>query len=538
MDEKQADNLNPAGSGVGRRDLMKMGVGAVVAAVTPVAAPAQDEAPKAKPVGGMAVLPYTGTGWKSDGSRAYHNGPMDATSKRIVEFVNSYSEASLTEPVIHAVNRLSLDSIASLIAGFELVPARIGARLSRSIRSDLKSTVLGYGISTSPEMAGFVNGCMLRNAEFNDQGPGAHLSDILAGIWAIGEALHCTGPQVMAASVIGYELTGVLGEAHRSIDGPAYTAGWDSPYETVGVALAAGKLMGLNEDLLANALSLSLVPHMPMSVTHIGHLSHWKGCHSSEAAKCGVWAALLAREGMTGPAMPFEARNGMFDHTGPFKELKLPMEPGGRMVVQMTSAKRTPTEASSQATLELMPQIRAFTKPEEIEWIHHEMPFFAWQEIGDPPKWDPVNRETADHSMPYMIARSIMDGPLYLDSFVPEKFLDPAVRELMAKITIRPNMEWTGNAPAHITIHKKNGEERSWDTMGGVRHFGNGDFNTLMTDDEINAKYDRVCAYRHVDDKQRDHARSLWWNLKDVKDFAEPMQALAKFGKPEPLEKI
>src|SRR5262249_31718237 len=160
---------------------------------------------------------------------------------------------------------------------------------------------------------------------------------------------------------------------------------------------------------------LALVPHMPMSVTHVGVLSHWKGCHSSEAVKCAVWACLLAREGMTGPAQPFEARNGLFDHLGAYKKFNLPMSSDGRLVVEKMDFKRTPSEGSSQAILEVIPQFKAWTKPEDVTSIEIEMAFGGWQEIADPPKWDPRNRETADHSLPYMVARALMDGEIYLD---------------------------------------------------------------------------------------------------------------------------
>jgi 2-methylcitrate dehydratase len=509
---------------------MKMGAGVVMMALNSRSASAQEPAPQP-----VVVVPHTEAGWKNDASRASGNGAMDNTTGQIVRFVSSFSESNLTDPVLHALSRIMVDSIAALISGFESEPARISARLARTIRSDLKSTVLGYGVTTSPELAAFANGCMLRHADFNDFGPGLHPSNILSGILAVGEALHSTGLQVLTAVTLGYELAGALGEASTVVDGPAYTGGWDSPFEGPAVAMAVGKLMGLNEDRLANALSLALVPHMPMYVTVWGELSHWKGCHSPEAVKCAVWAALLAREGMTGPAQPFEARNGLFDHIGPFKDLRLPMSSDGQMVVQMVGSKRIPADAVAQAILELIPQIRAWTKVEDIVSIQYEMPFFQWQAVADPPKWDPQNRETADHSMPYMIARCLLDGELYLDSFTPEKFRDPAVRLLMEKITVRPNPGWTGSAPARITVRTKSGAERSWDSMGGRRHFGRGEFNTPMSGEEITAKFNRVCGFMHVADEQRDRARALWSNLQAVQDIAEPIRALAKFGQPLPL---
>ena len=100
---------------------------------------------------------------------------------------------------------------------------------------------------------------------------------------------------------------------------------------------------------------------------------------------------------------------------------------------------------SLSSSLEILTRARA-SSPSEIESIRYEMPFSGWQEIADPPKFDPRNRETADHSMPYMLARGLLDGDIYLDAFTKEKFMDPAARDLMAKMTFYPQPDWTGNA--------------------------------------------------------------------------------------------
>jgi 2-methylcitrate dehydratase len=289
------------------------------------------------------------------------------------------------------------------------------------------------------------------------------------------------------------------------------------------VAMGVGKLLGLNEDLLANALSLALVPHLPIFVTHAGVLSMWKGCHDAEAVRCGLWAALLAREGMTGPCQPFEGRGGMCDHIGPFKELRLPASPDG-MLVQRIDRKRTPTEGNTQTILEVIPSIREWTKVDDIASIQIEMSHHAWQEIADPAKWDPRNRETADHSMPYTIAVALMDGEVYLDSFTPKRFLDPALRRLMEKITTRPNLDFSGPR-ARITVRTKTGGELTKDTLP----------ERQLSHEEIIPKFNRICAFMSVTDDQRDRARAAWSNLRAVRDIAEPIRVLAHFGRPLPL---
>lgn len=532
------DEIRPPVTTFARRDLMKLGAGAVMTALAAPRASAESPSPAVPP-------PFTHAGWKNDANRSSGNGPVDDTTRQIVEYTTSFSESQLTDPIVHALGRIMIDSIASLISGFESEPARICARLARSVQSrELRSTVLGYGVTTSPEMATFANGCMLRHTDFNDLGPGGHASDTLSAILAVGEALHCAGREVLVAVTLAYEILGALasasdrantkGKGDPRFSGDYYQGGWDGPFNGVAIAMALGKLLGLNEDQLANALSLALVPHMPMRVSRVGHLSHWKGCHSSESSKSAVWATLLAREGMTGPPHPFEGRDGLFDHVGPF-ELRLPMSSDGRMVVQMMGFKRTPSEGSSQAILEVIPQIRAWTEVEDIASIQHEMPYFGWQEIADPPKWDPRNHETADHSLPYLIARALIDGEIYLDSFTPQKVHDPTVRQLMAKITVRPNVDWRGNSPARITVRTKAGAEKSWDSMGGLRIARSGQIDTPMSDEEIDAKFDRVCSFMSVANEQRDQARAEWANLGAVGDIAGPMRTLANFGRPLPL---
>ncbi len=513
------DEVGPPMTDRGRRDVMKMGVGAAIAMLNAQRGSAQ------VPASRLGIV--TQTDGKNDAYRSSGNGTMDDTTRQIVRYVNSISESILTGPVIDALGNIMVDAMAALIAGFESEPARICARLARSTQSDLKSTVLGYGVTTSPELAAFANGCMLRYADFNDEaltGGAGHGSDIISGILAIGEAFHSTGTQVLVAVALGYEIIGALADARPGI-------GWDSWYEGPAAAMAVGKLLGLNEDQLANALSLALVPHMPMSVRG-DHFSHWKGCHSSEAVRCAVWANLLVREGMTGPSQPFEAKHGLFDHNVPFrKELRLPEAgPDGLMSVQRVGFKRFPAVDSAQSILEVIPQIRAWTGVDDIESIHVEVPLDVVQGSADLAKWDPRNAETADHSQPYIIARALIDGEIYLDSFAPEKFKDPGARRLMEKITIAPNPNFnTGDA---LLTVRRGGEPP-------VRQFtaphGAGTFETPMSHEDVIAKFNRVCAFRSVAEAQRDRAREAWSNLKAVGDIAEPMRALANFGRPLPL---
>ena len=137
-----------------------------------------------------------------------------------------------------------------------------------------------------------------------------------------------------------------------------------------------------------------------------------------------------------------------------------------------------------------------------------------------------------------MLARSLIDGqPIYLDAFKAEKypFRDPAVKALIDRITLSPVKGWGGLGTGRVTIRKKSGETKYWDTYEGSRNPDLTEYRTLMSEQDIVDKFNRACDYKQVSRAQRDQAYAQWSNLMTVKDVAEPMRTLAKFGNPAAL---
>jgi 2-methylcitrate dehydratase PrpD len=130
-----------------------------------------------------------------------------------------------------------------------------------------------------------------------------------------------------------------------------------------------------------------------------------------------------------------------------------------------------------------------------------------------------------------VIARALIDGEIYLDSFSREKFMEPEVRRLMAITTVRPNSGSEAGltlvGTTRITVRTKTGGEL-------VKEIALNS-NTPMTHPEIVAKFNRVCSFRQVTNAQRDRCQQQWLNLPAVQDIAEPLHTLANFGQPSPL---
>jgi 2-methylcitrate dehydratase len=127
----------------------------------------------------------------------------------------------------------------------------------------------------------------------------------------------------------------------------------------------------------------------------------------------------------------------------------------------------------------------------------------------EPEKWDPQPRETADHSIPYLVAVAFHDGAVTSASFTPERVRDPALRPLIAKMTIDEDKDFTqrfpqeGNCRTEVT------------TISGQRlvahtAYPKGHQRHPLSDAELEAKFRRL-AEAVLTEQQRSTALELLW---------------------------
>ena len=171
---------------------------------------------------------------------------------------------------------------------------------------------------SSVEWATFVNGLLIRYLDYNDTYLSlepAHPSDNLAAVLAVGEAVRASGPEMIVAAVLAYEIQCRLCDASS-----LRKNGFDHvTYGAISSALAACKLMKLDVTKTTHAVGLAGVCNTALRQTRSGELSMWKGCAFANAARNAVFAAQLAADGMTGPAPIFEGDLGFMKLlTGPF----------------------------------------------------------------------------------------------------------------------------------------------------------------------------------------------------------------------------
>jgi 2-methylcitrate dehydratase len=444
---------------------------------------------------------------------------MDHTTDKLAGYVASLSYADLTPTAIHATKRLLIDALGCAIGGYHSTPSHIARRIASQVVGIPPARLWGSGHPTSIELATFANSVMVRYLDYNDTytslGEG-HPSDMIPAVLAVGEAFHVGGKDLLLSVVAAYELFTALADVVS-----LRPKRWDHGYFVVfGSAAGSGKLLRLTKEQMGNALAIASAPNVPTRQTRSGELSMWKGCATAASAMAGVFAAMLAREGLTGPTEAFEGRHGVQEQvTGPFELLPLGAN-GQTFGVERTTIKIFPTENHSQVPLKLILKLRRKISPEDIDRITVETYHRAYSEIGsEPQKWDPKTRETADHSLPYMLAAALRDGSVTIDTFNQENILDQSLRPLMNRIRVIENPAFTCQFPdimtTKIEVMTKTGQR--YEETGSMH--ARGRILNPMTDDQVEEKFRTLCN-RSFTEEQLQAILNAIWSLEDIQDVS------------------
>jgi 2-methylcitrate dehydratase len=386
-----------------------------------------------------------------------------------------------------------LDSIGTALGAWTSGPARVTREAATAVSMSDGANLLGSKHRTTPDLATFSNGALVRYLDFNDTYLSlepAHPSDNIPAALAVGQVCGATGKDVILAIALGYELQCRLCDAAS-----LRSHGWDHVcYGALSTALLAGKLYKLDTERMVHALGIAGVCNFATRQTRTGQISMWKACAFSNAARNGVFAADLARRGMTGPNEIFEGPKGLFKMiTGPF-EPKWADGPEDWMI-NRTYIKFWPAEYHSQSAIDAALQLRPEVgDPAKIESILIESFEAAVSIIGsEPEKWRPTSRETADHSMGYCVARALLDGDVTRQSFADDKIRDPRGLTLLDKTKIvetdECNAGYPKGIPNKLIIKTADGRTLSKKVDYPRGHAGN-----PMTDEEVFAKFRKLAA--------------------------------------------
>lgn len=446
---------------------------------------------------------------------------------RLADFALKTRFEDLPSAVVAEARRRLLDAFACAAGALHEPAPTIARTVAATMQGTPGAALIGGGRS-SADWAAFANGVHIRYLDCNDTYLSlepAHPSDNWAAVMAAGEHVGADGRAWIAAAAVAYEVQ------CRLCDAASIRArGWDhTTYGNLSASLAAAKLFNLDHAQTVHALGIAGTTGTALRLTRAGELSMWKGCAFAHASRNGVFAALLARQGMTGPAPLFEGDMGFWQQvSGKFAVAQLGGPTATDWMLPKTSIKFVPAEYHSQsaiaAAFELRPQVG---DPKRIRSIEIATFKTAVEIIGqDPEKWRPKTRETADHSLPYCTAVALVDGEITAAQFTPERLNDAFLLDLVSRTTVVESAELTAGYPAGIPNRVRVSLDDGI-TLEREIAFPPGHDKNPLSDEQLRVKFDGLAVPALGSEK----AAAIWDRISHLEADAKPHEVIALLGK-------
>lgn len=438
---------------------------------------------------------------------------MDPTTEYLSDYACRLTYEDLSAEAVHQVKRTLVDTLGCGAGAFDSEPPSIARRMASRVQGNPPARILGTSQETSTDLAAFANTVLIRYLDCNDayaaRGTG-HPSDMIPGVLAVSGGHRANGRAVITAIAAAYEVFCRLADE-------VPLKGWDQGmFAAIGATCGTGMILGLDRKAMGNAISIAITTGVPLGVTRIGELSMWKGCATAAAVRIGVFAAELAAEGMTGPGEPFQGRNGLWQHLG-VEAPKWEGFGGGAKPFRITgtSFKAYPSVIHTQGPIGQVLELRQQVATAEIDSVHVATYGEAVRRTAtEAEKWNPETRETADHSIPYLVAAAFQDGDVTPATFAPSRIQDPALRQLIKKLTVVEEPEFTRRYPAEsctrIEVTTTDGRRVAAETSHPKGHYRN-----PLTDGEVEGKF-RGLASGVLGAEGCDRVLREVWNLENA----------------------
>lgn len=378
----------------------------------------------------------------------------ESISRIMARRVLSTKYEDLPTEVIHQAKRVLLDAVTNCLGGCSSDASVMAERMLRKLGGVSESTIIGSGIKLPCAHTAIINGTMLRYLDFMDTyavpaspaPSGAHPCENIPGILAVAESAGTPAKDVITAIVLAYDLTARFCAAFATL--PLHIKGWH--HSTFGQYISpfiAGKLLGLDENQLVNAVGISGAHNMTLEIIDAPgeEYNMTKNIVYPFASASGIQAALLAREGFTGPEKVIEGAHGFVQTTvdGKCDVMKLTEYRTGYAVMDIIM-KAHPvnilTAGVVDCTLSLVKD--NLIRPQDIKQIRVQVSEETEAHTNDPVKRHPKNKESADHSTPFIVAMAIIEKEFTPSQYSPKWYADSFVNDLIDKVKMQANPEF------------------------------------------------------------------------------------------------
>ena len=440
-------------------------------------------------------------------------------TKRIAEYICTTGLEDFPPDAIDAAKAAITDCMGCALAGSREPLADVLCDYVTGLGGLPSATVIGRGFKTTALEAALVNGAMSHALDYDDvtyitkTHPSAHL---IPGALPLAEEVGADGSELLLSYLLGFEVACAVGDAIS----PAYfdDLGWHptGPLGTLGAAATAARLLRLDAEQTAMAVSLAASQAAGLR-QNFGTMT--KPYHAGAACRAGVNAAKLVQAGFTASDDALEGRFGFmraFSGGSDYDPDRASASLGSRcfMVESGIEIKKYPCCGSAHLALDATTQLlsRETFAASEVDRIDVLVDF-------DPPRSLIHSRPTGGlegkFSMQYCLAAEIIDGKVGLATFTDEQVMRTEAQDLIPRIEMRrhPGFEgqtsWT-EANHRVEVHLKDGrvltEQADRATTGALRG---------VTRNDVRVKF-RDCAAVALDEADAAEALAMLDNLEDA----------------------
>jgi 2-methylcitrate dehydratase len=419
----------------------------------------------------------------------------------------------LSPEAVYQAKRFLLDSMGCALGGYQQHDVTIALEVLQEIAGPGKATVLGSGQKMDVVSASLANALMIRCMDYNDiywkQDP-SHPSDIFPAALACCERAGGDGRELIVGLVLGHEFEMRLCEA--AFPG-IRDRGWHHATLTAFVSpMVAARMLHLTPEQMQHAVGIGASARATLGAVTAGKLTMMKNTVDPLATQSGVLAALLAEKGYTGPEHVIDGKEGLVHCFGPEWKLNLLTDGlGESWRITQCGMKAFPTEALTHTPISaVLALVKDHDlKPDDVAKVHIRTTARGADIVSDPSKYDPHTKETADHSLPYVIAAAIAERQVTPLQFTTEKIMDPLIRRQLNKIVVVADAEIEKVFPAVqrvvVTIQTNLGREFSQQL-----DYPKGDPRNPLTDQEVEEKFEALAGPIMTGEARRRAIDAIW----------------------------
>lgn len=431
--------------------------------------------------------------------------------EELVKYICQLKYEDLPQEVVHQAKRAMLDIACAMLCGSREEEARKILAFIKEIDSEGNSTIIGTNETCGYIWSSFVNACFAQIHDCNDGhreaaafGAAAHPGrSVIPVALAVGEKFSLSGKDILTAIVVGYDVAVRIRALGEKPPAAAYSS-----------AAVAGKLMGLSEEEMYNAIGIAgynsplkcgnLMTYMIYDTNFI--------CNGYTAS-IGIEAALLAKQGLSGPPIEDDSKiSTRFIDRGLGKEFE----------IMNIYFKPYPTCRMTHGTIEAILKMKSetFFSPSDVDEVKILQVsggmYVAEKQVNTQSPY-----KLCEFNLPYIAACAITDGKVGIEQFKKERIADPEIHELIKKVRVESDESMNigypeKHRPCQVNIKLKDGR-----LLSKRINLPKGDATIPLSDDELYEKfYDWTKEFMPEGRAQKIRDEILKFNeSNDIKDF-------------------